>query len=266
MTGRPHPKGSSDYANAAAYITHIKHQCRWSPASPFAAAALKDSSSSSASASALPANCLASDAQIFTALSELARGMKASPLWSVHDGIDALVGSGIFRADLHDTDAEDMAVAVQLVFAMSGAITMLYTPLTSPAPGSNTPPQDLRVDVSGTRGFFTSSQGIARAERPLVEVLKGFGDILPAPAARHQVRTSSLGSSGRRTPSESGSDLLEVPYLNLATLVNVGEIQIVWVKSISSHLEFDRFRRQLSLFCLPSFCLLNMANGTPCER
>lgn len=240
LTGRPHPKCSADYTNASSYIAYVKQQCRWTPSSPFVP--VKD-------CAPLPANSLATEVQIFKALNELAAGMKANSHWSVYDGINSLAAAGIFRTDLN---AQDIAVAVQVLFVMSGSITMLFTPL---PPGSEMN-HELQVDVSGTRGFFTSSQPMMRAERPLVEVLKGFGEILP-------VRQRKSSDFEHR---ETESDLLEVANLNIATLISIGGIRIVWVKSISSHLEFDRFRRQLSLFCLPSFCMLNITNTTPCER
>jgi hypothetical protein len=175
--------------------------------------------------------------------------MKANSHWSVYDGINSLAAAGIFRTDLNE---EDIAVAVRLLFVMSGSITMLFTPI----PPGREMRHELQVDVSGTRGFFTSSQPMTRAERPLVEVLKGFGEILP-------IRRRKSSEFDNREPE---SDLLEVANLNIATLIGVGGVRIVWAKSASSHLEFDRFRRQLSLFCLPSFCLLNTTNITPSER
>jgi hypothetical protein len=175
--------------------------------------------------------------------------MKVEPQWSVNDGINALAVAGIFRIDL---SAEELAMAAQLVFAMSGWITMLFVPLV-PRSGAQ---HELQVDITGTRRFVTSSQPTIKAERPLVEVLKGFGEILPV---------------GRRETSrldvrEAEGDTLEVANLNMATLVNIGRIHVIWVKSISSHLEFDSLQQQLSLFCFPSFCMLNMDGNTPCER
>ncbi|KAJ5710115.1 hypothetical protein N7493_009707 [Penicillium malachiteum] len=128
---------------------------------------------------------------------------------------------------------------------------MLFTPQ---IPTSDA--QDgLQVDITGTRQFLTSSQPIEKADRPLVEVLKGFGEILPVCGQE----TSSLDAG------MVDGDTLEVANLNLATLINIGRINIIWVKSISSHLEFDSLHRRLSLFCMPSFCLLNLDNNTPCE-
>ncbi len=175
--------------------------------------------------------------------------MKASSQWSVNDGIDALAIAGIFRIDL---SAEDIAVAAQLVFVMSGWITMLFAPLI-PHSGAQ---HELQVDITGTRRFLTSSQPTMKAERPLVEVLKGFGEILPL--GRRETSRSDVG--------EARSDTLEVANLNMATLVNIGRIHVIWVKSISSHLEFDSLHQRLSLFCVPMFCMLNIDGNTPCER
>lgn len=179
----------------------------------------------------------------------MAAEMKVNPQWSVYDGINALAAAGIFRSDL---SAEDIPSAARIVFDMSGWITMLFTPK---SPYSST--QDgLQVDITGTRRFATSSQPISKAERPLVEVLKGFGEILPV----------GEGETSKFDGGEVGSDILEVANLNMATLINIGRINVIWVKSISSHLEFDRLHRQLSLFCMPSVCMLNLDSNTPCER
>lgn len=90
----------------------------------------------------------------------------------------------------------------------------------------------------------------------MVEVLKGFGEILPV--RRHGTSRFDVG--------EAKTDTLMVANLNIATLVNIGRIHIIWVKSISSHLEFDSLHQRLSLFCVPAFCTLNLDGNTPCER
>lgn len=175
--------------------------------------------------------------------------MRESSQWSVNDGINSLAAAGIFRVDL---SAEDIASAAHIVFAMTGWITMLFTPQIPPSSTQD----GLQVDKTGTRRFLITSQPMTKAERPFVEVLKGFGEILP------------LG--GLETPKfdvgEAESDTLKVANLNMATLINIGRINVTWVKSISSHLEFDSLHRRLSLFCMPSFCMLNVDSNTPCER
>ncbi|KAJ5611752.1 hypothetical protein N7528_008857 [Penicillium herquei] len=211
LTGRPHLTGSSEATNAIAYIAYIKGRLKWISASPFAP--LKGSP--------LPPNSFATDKQVFEALTELAAAIKENSQWSVNDGINSLAAAGVFRVDL---SAEDVVCAAHIVFVMSGWITMLFTPQ---IPTSDA--QDgLQVDITGTKQFLTPTQPIEKADRPLVEVLKGFGEILPV--------------CGQETSSfDAGvvdGDTLEVANLNLATLINIGRINIVWPSSTAVFILF----------------------------
>src|SRR5262249_38247218 len=52
------------------------------------------------------------------------------------------------------------------------------------------------------------------------------------------------------------NELLHVSTLNYSVLKIMGKVNIIWTYAIGSHLEFDRARRKLMLFRLPSYCAL----------
>ena len=64
-----------------------------------------------------------------------------------------------------------------------------------------------------------------------------------------------IGSTETRS-----STALHVSSLNYASLNVIGKINIIWVDSISSHLDFNPANRQLSIFKFPSFCALSTSD------
>lgn len=176
------------------------------------------------------------------------------------------INDALGQADIMDRCLGSQPSALQLqafariVFIVCGWITMLYRPDLDGSLGVY-----LAADREGTKSYLSTSQPPERAKRPLVELIRGFGDILPT------ALDSSNASAGARRPVHGASSavttaIVLVSHLNADTLCSIGGIEIVWVHCISSHLLFDRLERKLFLFCLPSFCKVNMVGQTPFER
>lgn len=69
----------------------------------------------------------------------------------------------------------------------------------------------------------------------------------------------SVGSSAQvldntRTPKSTLEDMLHVSSLNYNSLSTIGRVRLKWVDNLTSHLAFDRTKRELSVYQYPSFC------------
>lgn len=127
-----------------------------------------------------------------------------------------------------------------LIFTLLGIITMLYVP-TPLKEGT----QDYKLfEVQPMHRVESNPIHLDYAERPLAEVLVSIGEILP-------------DWESMFLEPKSGSNPLFVSYLNVSTLTTIGRITIDWVDTIGCHLQFDTATRRLSLFRMPSFCLLH---------
>ncbi|KAJ6060887.1 hypothetical protein N7444_002741 [Penicillium canescens] len=137
----------------------------------------------------------------------------------------------------------------QLVFAVVGLISLVYI--------ADIPPHSLtatfELDKGETTTAFRTSQPIQMSERPIAEILRGFG-VAPFFGEGNLKDPHSVA----RHPSES-SRILRVANLNAFTLQKIGGLQIHWVYCLSAHLQLDLVNRRLNLFRLPSFCKWNLS-------
>ncbi|KAJ5113777.1 hypothetical protein N7456_002311 [Penicillium angulare] len=81
--------------------------------------------------------------------------------------------------------------------------------------------------------------------RPLVETLSKLGLSLPS---RGSLNNENVIPAQRRELNSS--------TLNAATLKTTAETRICWVQTLDEHLILDEVKRELKIFCFPSFCLL----------
>ena len=137
--------------------------------------------------------------------------------------------------------------AQSLIFYSLGWLSLLYKP--SKRARSN----DLKITIQSTKSAMRSNVAAEMVARPLDELLRAFGDIVPR-------NMRSLASNGQVYDKESASSVkFQVSHLNVATLQDIADMQIVWVDSLSAHLEFDPTIPSLSIFKCPSFCKINQA-------
>ncbi|KAK5652963.1 hypothetical protein OQA88_9443 [Cercophora sp. LCS_1] len=129
---------------------------------------------------------------------------------------------------------------IQLLFFLFGRLTMPYHPKIS----SKKLPS-LGIHIEGHDCFENDAVLTDEvAKRPIAEAIHKFGlELLDETAADHD-------------PHEPRK-FLDSRLLNADQICNVANVSIEWTTSIFSHLSFNESKRQLSLFALPSFCLLH---------
>ena len=71
----------------------------------------------------------------------------------------------------------------------------------------------------------------------------------------------SFGKKLPRADLEAASQMIHASSIAYYGLKKFGKIRIVWVNSLTAHLDFDPLTRKLMLFRLPSFCALNCISG-----
>lgn len=148
-------------------------------------------------------------------------------------------------------EVEDLSynsAAHRLVFALLGWLSLLYIP------GIRHDSDELRINLKATQSFIKGSVPGELIGRPLDELLNSFGALLPRPQENRRDELS--GSQSSQAQLNPPGFKLEVSYMNVATLKDMANMQIIWVDSLSEHLQFDPATPSVSLFKCPSFCKL----------
>ena len=165
---------------------------------------------------------------------------RASSDLAIQKALEVLCERNVLR-DLSTFNHENQLKV--LVFNIIGWMTMLFEPsrnsrVTSFSIVNPCPASALRTSVV-----------IDKCQRPLDELLRAFGDLLP-----------------KRMTLDDGDDdsqlVFQVSYLSAATLQSIGKISIYWVDSLSTHLSFDPSGPSLYLFRLPSVCRLQQSDNS----
>lgn len=140
--------------------------------------------------------------------------------------------------------------AQHLIFDTTGWISMLFTP--SRYNGRNDGSNNFKVAAEGNNNPSKSKVSIEKAGRPLDELLRSFGNLLPT---RHAPKP-------HRERQHNGDSKFHVSFLNVATMKILAGMELVWVDSLSSHLVFDPTVPSLSVFKCPSFCRLQSSDDS----
>jgi hypothetical protein len=127
---------------------------------------------------------------------------------------------------------------IRLLFFLLGRLCLIYRPATD---GSSA---HLNIVSEGFECFKKVSLPLFNAKRPVTENLHAFGLDFP------QNTDLDGATHGQRIPLDSR-------LLNAATICRFAGVTIEWSTCIFSHLSFDDSARRLTLFALPSFCLLH---------
>ncbi|PVH68708.1 hypothetical protein DL98DRAFT_662052 [Cadophora sp. DSE1049] len=154
--------------------------------------------------------------------SEVAEILRACGAISISKMIQRSQLKRIFR---EDHDLQNNPFAQNLIFSSLGWLSLLYVP--SRRARSN----DLRITIQSTKSAIRSNVAPEMISRPLDELLRSFGDLLP----RKIEKPSSNGQGYTQEISMKFHD----SHLNVATMKDIANMQIVWVDSLSAHLEFD---------------------------
>ncbi|KAF2273014.1 uncharacterized protein EI97DRAFT_445293 [Westerdykella ornata] len=136
-----------------------------------------------------------------------------------------------------------------LVFAILGWQSMLYRPTFNTCSLDELAVHQYDMHSNSGLVFDAHKVSVELSDRPLFALLKGFGNLLPAPSP-NTAQVASENSKAAATwlaldPAETNAYLLQ-------TLLHV---QIRWVDCLALHLDYNKSERTLSLFMYPSFCL-----------
>lgn len=107
---------------------------------------------------------------------------------------------------------------------------------------------------------FKGSPSLMVCQQPLEDGLRMESVRRPIPAVFRQFHRAMLSTRWRAPIGDSKANrptVLEVACLNYASLHRIGKIRLEWVNDLTSHLDFDANKRQLSVFRFPSFCALS---------
>ncbi|KAI9772632.1 MAG: hypothetical protein M1840_000226 [Geoglossum simile] len=134
----------------------------------------------------------------------------------------------------------------QLIFCILGWIIPLYIPI---SPSDTETSNGFRVDSQGSSRFSTLLLPMSFADRPIVEIVQSLGySLLPVKEpAETRVEYWDIAI-------EQVARSFAVSVLNANILDRVGNVEICWVDTIASHLDFDLVHKKLYLYRLPSYC------------
>ena len=179
---------------------------------------------------------------------EVIRKLRGNNSISIFRILQSLQQDSILLSTNHPDDLSRMK---NMIFSIIGWLSHLYVPIQKALPGNPT----FRIDPQGARYPGRTAVSTEKAQRPVDELLRGFGETLPR-------RGSRLGHGDERSTSEMALLKFQVSNLNAATLDSLAGIKLVWIDSISAHLYFDPTIPALYLFKAPSFCKLQSFDGS----
>lgn len=148
---------------------------------------------------------------------------------------------------LHDDPKMSIDPFAQIIlFSTIGWSTMLFTPS---LPKDGGPLRDFRVVMQSNPAQLELKIPASKACRPLREMLRALGSILPVASPPNNHQSAADTSSRLETTAQ-------VSYLNVAAMKQLAGMRIKWVDSVSEHLKFDPSEPSICIFKLPSFCKL----------
>ena len=149
--------------------------------------------------------------------------------------------------NLLTTTNEAHFFAHQLVFIITGFITMLYEPSLEP-----------QIDTLAiTNGTTESPKAPPNLTWTVYNLEKADMTDIPVNVLLKHLSTPDgpiphQANKGSRVEQ----DALEASNLCYYTLTAMANIKIKWVPNICEHLEFNQREKVLKIFCFPSFCAM----------
>jgi len=179
---------------------------------------------------------------------------RTNPNPSIDDIVNHL-STSTKRLYLRETEPadllEDMGNARNLVFAIIGWQTMLYTPAFGVTPPDQFAIEDTLNGYNQGHAFISLKQSHTTAQYNSKTFFKGFGLLMAAP------NLCFCEEPTERVAFEATS-VLSSRELNFALLQQFSGIKIKWIDNIAPHMELDTATGTLFLFRFPSFCLMNI--------
>lgn len=174
------------------------------------------------------------------------RAYRLTPGISIHKLTQVLIRDQVFH---EATTPQDTVMQRQFLFSVIGWLTGLYIP-------SSVPEATIfRIEDCGAKYPKRTSVDIGKAQRPMDELLFAFGEMLPR-------REMTAAEGDVKYVTESSFLKFHVSFLNAATLKLLAKINLVWVDTISAHLDFDPTIPALFLFRSPAICALQATQNS----
>ena len=139
--------------------------------------------------------------------------------------------------------ASDVANARHIGFYVLLTLTTFMKPTIGAADSGFT------IEISQRTAAFRGGQSIDCARRPISNLLRGYGPLLPT----YEQVTRGIDSVESNT--------IRVSSLNYASLKMMAKVNIEWTPVLSSHLVFRPMSRTLMLYKFPTFCALHAISG-----
>jgi hypothetical protein len=192
---------------------------------------------------------------IFDFLVKLVEYTKGDTDFSIDDAIVHLTSENdIIRIDQDSTDQHDEARHV--IFAALGWTSGLYS-ATAPNDSSR---HELRISCDASATNVTALP-LESCERPFSELL----ELLTGPFLLGKLSdTYDIGKDSddathpTRLEDALAVEEFVVEHVNAAALHRLGELKIVWVDDMVSHLVLDRLFKKLYLYRTPSLCRVQL--------
>ncbi|PVH79566.1 hypothetical protein DL98DRAFT_630977, partial [Cadophora sp. DSE1049] len=166
---------------------------------------------------------------------------RAEPTISISRLATRLVRDSVF----HLGDGESDLPVRQCIISFIGWCSLLFIP-------SRTITDNVfDLDTQGANCFTRTSIALESAQRPIDELLRSFGELLP-----------KKPTEGTYATETKCSLKLRVSNLNIATLKKLAGMTIIWVDAVGAHLDFDPTTASLCLFKAPSYCKLKSSKNT----
>lgn len=140
---------------------------------------------------------------------------------------------------------EDDLPIRQCLISLIGWCSLLFLPSRTISHGA------FDLDTQGAKCFSRTTKTLESAQRPIDELLRSFGELLP-----------KKWTGTTHTTDTHGSLKFQVFNLKIATLKKLANVKIVWVDTMSAHLDFDPTTATLCIFKAPSYCKLNPSEDT----
>ncbi|KAM0456588.1 hypothetical protein ACHAPV_005092 [Trichoderma viride] len=176
-------------------------------------------------------------------VTKVAELLRESPHGSIQFIAKKLADNAVSNASENSRVPSDTCAAC--IFACVGWATSMYK--ADPQQG-----KPLAIDTQGAPCFSAPDLLRSFVTRSVAEILGNMGDdVLP--------RRSSTSTPLLETKPPSK---LYVARLNFATLSQLADAKIVWIDTVSGHLNFDMANQTLFLFRFPSFCELHASRNS----
>ena len=166
---------------------------------------------------------------------------RAEPTISISRLAARLVRDSVFRLTAEGSDLPIRQCLISLI----GWCSLLFIPSRIISDGA------FNLDTQGAKCFSRTSISLESAQRPIDELLRSFGELLP----KKRTYTSHATET-------HGSLKFQVSNLNIATLKKLANVEVIWVDAVSAHLNFDPTTATLCIFRAPSYCKLNPSDNT----